>query len=737
MRATRTLAFKLILITVASIAAVLLLSNVVLVVATKDRMEALTFDQARLEASKLANEISAELTALSGPTSTMAALIGQGREKNYLDRPAVIDMLRANAHDKIVLSSWFMEEPNAFDGRAAEYKGNAAFGTGDDGAFSPTWTKPDGKPSMAPVELDRNAEYYRVSAQSKHGHLTEPYVWTDAQGTFLLSTISYPVTNGDRVIGVTGTDIDLTALSEKLSAQRPFGSGRIRLISESKRWIVAPQPDLITKEYEGAGRTELEQAFTEHKSVIVDDVEIDDVRYSRILLPFEVPGLNVSWIVCVDIPTTVITSAVSEQIKLMVSAAFLVVIAIAVALFLTTKLMVARPITRLVKVVEALGVGDYSASPLDTRRSDEMGVIAGALDKLRLALIQGKNAETEAEAARQSNAREREVVEAGRIEAIEEQRRVVAVVGEALKELAAGNLTCRIQEAFPGEYDKLQVHFNSALDSLEETIRVVGRGVSHISAGIEEISASAGDLARRTEMQAAGLEETAAAMAELSEQVQASATRAQSAASSVGAATTDTVATGDIVGSAIQSMESISRSSQEITRITGVIDEIAFQTNLLALNAGVEAARAGEAGKGFAVVAQEVRELAQRSAAAAKDIKTLINSSGAEVREGVELVGEAGSALSRITTQITAINENVRQISTFAGEQSIGLRSISASINQMDQVTQQNAAMVEETTAASVSLRDEARQLSEVVRRFKVSSLVHSDDARSRDRVAA
>jgi methyl-accepting chemotaxis protein len=176
-----------------------------------------------------------------------------------------------------------------------------------------------------------------------------------------------------------------------------------------------------------------------------------------------------------------------------------------------------------------------------------------------------------------------------------------------------------------------------------------------------------------------------------------------------------------VVQKAIASMHGIEQSSTEVSRIIGVIDEIAFQTNLLALNAGVEAARAGEAGKGFAVVAQEVRELAQRSANAAKEIKTLINTSAVQVKEGVDLVGRAGETLHKIAEQVMGINGLIRQISASASEQAIGLKEINQAVNQMDQVTQQNAAMVEETTAASVTLNDEAQTLKTLVTRFRVS----------------
>ncbi|PDS28338.1 methyl-accepting chemotaxis protein [Rhizobium phaseoli] len=736
MNAAHSIAFKTIAVMIASITVVLVMSNAVLVSATSDRMKALTLEQARLEASKLANEISADLTAIAGPTSAMAEIIGIGRQKNYLDRASVIDMLRVNATSPVTMSSWFMEEPNAFDGKSAEFKGNAALGMADNGIFTPTWTKVDGKPTLTPLSLEYGSEFYRGAAQSKKGYLTEPYVWTDAQGTFLLSTISYPVMTGERLIGVTGTDIDLTVLSTKLSQLRPFGSGRIRLISQTGNWIVAPQPDLISKKYNDVGQEVLADAIANNKTAIIPTVVTDEESFTRVLLPFEVPRLNTHWVVCIDIPTSAISSAVDEQITLMIVAGIIVLITIAFTLWATTKLMVQRPIVRLVGAVEALVREDYAAPHYNSRRSDEIGVVSAALEKLRGVLIQGKRAEAEAETARQANTRDRAAADAGRAEAAETQRRVVGVVGKALMELATGDLTCRIQEDFPDDYEKLKIDFNSALDSLEQTVGLVGRGVRQINAGIEEISSSAADLARRTEMQAAGLEETAAAMAELTDQVQSSAAKAHTASSSVGIATKDTLTTGDVVGRAILSMETISRSSREITRITGVIDEIAFQTNLLALNAGVEAARAGEAGKGFAVVAQEVRELAQRSALAAKEIKALISSSATQVSDGVELVREAGDALTRITMQITAINENVQQISIYASEQSAGLRGVSASVNQMDQVTQENAAMVEETTAASISLRDEARLLSEAIGQFRIAGAFSTEDVSRINRAA-
>ncbi|MHC3126375.1 hypothetical protein OB03_03300, partial [Brevundimonas sp. GN22] len=236
-----------------------------------------------------------------------------------------------------------------------------------------------------------------------------------------------------------------------------------------------------------------------------------------------------------------------------------------------------------------------------------------------------------------------------------------------------------------------------------------------------EISAASNDLSHRTEQQAATLEETAAALDQITVTVSRTADGAKEAASVVLGARSDAEHSGVVMNNAVQAMTAIESSSNQISAIIGVIDEIAFQTNLLALNAGVEAARAGDAGRGFAVVASEVRALAQRSAAAAKEIKTLISASGQQVSKGVDLVGQTGDALGRIVQRVAQIDALVNEIAASAQEQSTGLAQVNTAVNQMDQVTQQNAAMVEESTAACHALATEAEELAKSVSRFVVS----------------
>ena len=302
---------------------------------------------------------------------------------------------------------------------------------------------------------------------------------------------------------------------------------------------------------------------------------------------------------------------------------------------------------------------------------------------------------------------------------VTERVRSVDDVAVGLTALADGDLTVRIDHPLLPGLDRLRIDFNNSLDKLQATMSTVGDNTNAIAAGSREIQSASDDLAKRTEQQAAAVEETAAALEEITQTVSDSSKRAEEAGSLVARTKAGAEKSGEVVKSAIDAMGQIEASSREISNIIGVIDDIAFQTNLLALNAGVEAARAGEAGKGFAVVAQEVRELAQRSANAAKEIKALITTSGEQVRNGVTLVGQTGKALEQIVTEVKDINLNVIAIVEASREQATGLQEINKAVNAMDQNTQHNAAMVEETTAASHSLAREAETLRNLLAQFR------------------
>ncbi|MDK4714868.1 methyl-accepting chemotaxis protein [Rhizobium sp. CNPSo 4039] len=303
----------------------------------------------------------------------------------------------------------------------------------------------------------------------------------------------------------------------------------------------------------------------------------------------------------------------------------------------------------------------------------------------------------------------------------------ISELAGALRSLSEGDLTKTLERSFVPSMEQLRHDFNATIERLSETLTTVGHNASAIAAGSRELGDSAEAFSRRTEQQAASVEETAAALEEITTTVADSSQRAEEAGRLVAETKRGAEESGTVVRNAVAAMDQIEKSSREITNIIGVIDDIAFQTNLLALNAGVEAARAGEAGKGFAVVAQEVRELAQRSASAAKEIKALIMTSSQHVKNGVGLVGQTGKALEEIVTQVADINTNVAAIVKASKEQTIGLREINSAINSLDQTTQQNAAMVEESTAASLRLANEADTLHTLLAQFRLADSMIRD----------
>ena len=303
-----------------------------------------------------------------------------------------------------------------------------------------------------------------------------------------------------------------------------------------------------------------------------------------------------------------------------------------------------------------------------------------------------------------------------------EQDRALAALEDALSILAKGDLRASISQDLGSDFDALKSKFNTAVAKLNEAFLDISSAISQSASDTRELSGATDDMARRTEQQAAALEQTAAALEQITTISQQSSERTKQAREVVSQTSEQATQSGHTVTEAIAAMGKIEESSKKITQIITVIDEISFQTNLLALNAGVEAARAGEAGRGFAVVAQEVRELAQRSASAAREIKELIEASFNDVLTGVELVNKTGDALGSIGSQVQIISEHFATISQAAQEQSTGISEINSSVNAMDQITQQNAAMVEQTNAATQNLLGINQTLAELASRFTVST---------------
>ncbi|NLS00677.1 PAS domain S-box protein [Rhizobium sp. P38BS-XIX] len=315
---------------------------------------------------------------------------------------------------------------------------------------------------------------------------------------------------------------------------------------------------------------------------------------------------------------------------------------------------------------------------------------------------------------------------------VTDRMQAVEELGSALERLSQCNIRITLDTPFVGEFERLRRDFNKSIGEFQKTLVNVLGQTGDVSKSSQEVREASELLAERSRDQAIALEETTAALGEITSTVRSSTENTKETRQLVQSARASTAASTEVVQKTVSAMQRIETASREISQIIGVIDEIAFQTNLLALNAGVEAARAGEAGKGFAVVAQEVRELAQRSANAAKEIKSLINNSGAEVLEGVRLVGETGKALNEIDVLVKHIDGNVDKIAKAADEQTAGLGNISRAVDRLERMTQENAAMSARTTAISGTLAMGAEALAQLVSLFKLNRrVVQRDDGSS------
>jgi methyl-accepting chemotaxis protein len=675
-------------------------------------------------AAQATQEVAAELNAAAAATKSMAGMIGAAREAGVNDRASYVAMIRPEATVYgPVMGAWFMAEPNKVGGDDSGHIGEAATASNVNGRLSVYWVNHGGQVGLEPTTdgSDFGEAYYKGPAASGRPTLTEPYVETISGASVQMASVAYPVTAHGDLIGVAGLDMSLANLSARLAARHPLGGGRVMLLSATGKWIAHPDAGLLMKPYGDPGAEAMAAAMGGTASARPTELKINGKAFERLFRPVAFPELNTTWVLVVDVPRAAITGSADRLAVVLLVGGLAITGAVLVLLFALSGALVARPLGSLTAAVQRLSQGLYDRAAPGVERGDEVGAIASALEGFRRDLADGERRRTEQERERSEAEAERNAHAEETLSGARAQAAAVETVGEGMASLAQGDLTWRMDHGrFTEATRRIPTDFNGAVTALSATISGIQNAAQEIRRGCAEISRASDDLSLRTERQAAGLEQTAAALDELTVTVNKSAEGAARARKATEVARQAAQRSGQVVGEAVEAMGGIEASSQEITQIIGVIDEIAFQTNLLALNAGVEAARAGDAGKGFAVVASEVRALAQRSAEAAKQIKQLIQGSTGQVDRGVNLVGQTGSALREILTQVEEINELVGEIAASSREQASGLAEINVAVNQMDQVTQQNAAMVEETTAASRTLAEEANELERLVAGFKV-----------------
>lgn len=410
--------------------------------------------------------------------------------------------------------------------------------------------------------------------------------------------------------------------------------------------------------------------------------------------------------------------AITLLSQLMIAAG-LGAVGVSIVLAVLLNRSIGKPVATMAAIMDDLATSASAISIPHLNRHDEIGDMARALEFFNRA-VQDKLKLERNEELRQEAEELRLRTDTERQEAAARQAAVIDHLGDALAALERGDLTFRVT-GLPAAFVKLEADFNAAMERLEQALSGVMTSSKMIHSNTAEVASVSDDVAARTEQQAANLEETAAALAQITTTLKSTAEGAERANLLAGAAREEVHGSKSVLDDTVNSIRRISASSEKISAIIGVIDEIAFQTNLLALNAGVEAARAGNAGLGFAVVASEVRALAQRSAGAAKEIKGLIEGAQADVRDGVSSIGRTGEAMTRILNQVSTVNDVIRDIAHGAREQSTGLQEVNIAVSQMDQVTQQNAAIIEEANNVSKQLYREVTNLTGLVQHFRTN----------------
>lgn len=694
---------------------------------SKSSLDEMSIQLMNFEGLEVSNNVNAQIAEYKGLTAGTVALLGMQYKQGTLDPVSVRNAMQAQMDA-------FPERNNAWFFSLPGSKFPATTGAGSDnppinkeGFVSIAISRDEnGAYTYKVFERDTKADWYRIPAEtSQRWNLSEPW-FAPIPSRPVISTMGGVIIVDGQKIALQGYDVNLTQLSNKLGEMRPLGTGRISLISQGGNWVANADHALLTRPYEEAqGSGELKDAISSGTPRFVEDYRWQDgTVVKRMFYPFKIPEFNVTWVAVVDVPVATLNAPVQRQLTAMAIAA-VTVVGLMFLLGWAINRMVVAPIQTISATMTSLAKGDVQADIDLTDRNDEISEMASSVRVFRTNAIERQRLERETEDHRNlSDAQHAEREKQKAAEASQVQF-AVECLSEGLDKLAQGDLSHRIAAGFAGNLAVARDNFNLTADKLELALAQVVTSASNIDGEAKEIRSAADNLAKRTEQQAAAVEQTAAALEEIAMTVKSSTQRAQDAGNLVSRTKANAESSGDIVRLAVMAMELIEKSSSHISNIIGVIDEIAFQTNLLALNAGVEAARAGEAGKGFAVVAQEVRELAQRSAGAAKEIKGLITTSSSQVKEGVHLVAETGRALETIVSEVQEINRHVSAIVESAHEQASGLQQINTAVNQMDQDTQKNAAMVEETTAATHNLAKEVSSLNPLLGEFKLSGPGH------------
>ncbi|WP_380873995.1 methyl-accepting chemotaxis protein [Sphingomonas sp. DBB INV C78] len=695
------IAGKLMSVAGLSIGLLLIVGFSVVIFQSNAVVDTLSRDATTAQADSETNALETDITAIEAAAQSMAASLTALHQSGNRDRNLAMSVLKPNVNaSPMVLGSWFFAEPNGYDGQDANMTAHS--GSRADGAFMPYWIKQDGGVAMQPNTETGvySADYYKLAHDSGRGAITEPYPYQVGGKTITMTSVAFPVKAGGKVIGVAGLDIALDDISERLAALKPFGTGKVMLLSGNGLWVAHHDPALRMKPYADTGLDRVKAAIASGKTDTLDNIEIDGVAVERTIRPIKFKGLDATWALVLDVPEATISAPARSLAWQLIVGGILIVGASLAGLFYAARSIIGRPMAALSGTVDRLAKGENLAVP-ETDRHDEIGTMARAADVFRQAA-----ADRAAADARSA----------------QEQKLITSAIGEGLSALTDGDLTTEIRADFPGAYAVLKTNFNEAVTGLRQMIGTVTDSATAIRTGSQEIAQASEDLARRTEANAASLEETSAALVQIDDRLKASAVNASKTVERADEAISTVSGGRSVADEAVQAMDRVRGSAKGIDEVIEGVDKIAFQTRVLAMNAAVEAGRAGEAGRGFAVVADLVSALAMRAEEEAKKARDQLTLTQTDIGTAVEAVQRVDNALASIADGVGEVHSLLGEMARDNQAQSSAITQISVAVGTMDQATQQNAAMVEETSAAARNLNSEVASLTEQAAQFRTDA---------------
>ena len=761
----RSLSVKVALLSGAALAAVFAIGMVVLVQRVSQTIESQTQELQTSTTRSVADEVAAGVVnaarAADGIVTTLQALHSAGTQDRAVYNGVLREYLERNPQ---LLGTWSGWEPDALDGRDAEFAGQP--GHDATGRFVPYWNRGGGNIALEPLlDYDKAGagDYYLLPKSLDRTVAIEPYSYAVGGKDVLIMSFGVPIKAGGSYLGTGGVDLSLADLNAQLAEIKPMGDGYVEVVTGSGILVAGPDATALGKPLADTNPTSaLVSTALANGTGQIDAPGADGVMMRSIALPINIGGTEDRWVVVSHVPVATLEAAVNEARLTIAALATLCVLIACAIVFALIRHMVGRPLGAMGKTVEAMTGGNYDVEVAGTTRVDEMGTLARAVEVFRENGIKvGQMTEEEKAAAARRRAERTDMMvalQAAFGEVVDAaiagdfSKRVLAQfpdaelnslaasvnqlvetvdgglteTGGVLAALADTDLTKRMVGQYSGSFAKLQADTNAVGDKLTQVVTQLRDTSRALKTATGEILSGANDLSERTTKQAATIEETSAAMEQLASTVADNARMAEDANQKVQIMSQSANHSGAVMSQANEAMERITSSSAKISNIIGMIDDIAFQTNLLALNASVEAARAGDAGKGFAVVAVEVRRLAQSAASASAEVKALIEQSTSEVSGGSKLVSSAAEQLEAMQQAVEENSALMQRISLASREQAAAIHEVSVAVRTMDEMTQHNAALVEQTNAAIEQTEAQASELDRVVDIFTLNDAAHA-----------